>query len=132
MFTAQGHIQEITVVPEAQLEREAQSRPRWPEKPHTLFFSRRWKKARCPSLPASLLLLSLMSLRTVAITSPVSGRADVSFWGILALLNAHGSHGLTQLSESFTAGIYGLLTVLSDYFRRLGFTHDTKTPAERS
>jgi len=55
IFSAQGQIQEITVVSEAVLERaHTRKGPGWHEKPHTLLSLRRWVKTHCHWLPASL------------------------------------------------------------------------------
>jgi hypothetical protein len=112
MFTTQGQIQEISVVPEAQLEREAAERAKATQKTSHAGFLAALGQNALPLAACLALPFSWMSLVAVSITLPVLGRADLTFWGILALLNAHGSSGLTQLSGSSSAGIYGLLAVL--------------------
>jgi len=112
IFSAQGQIQEITVVSEAVLERAHAERARVARKTSYAAFLEALGQNALPLAAGLALPLSWMSLAAVSVTSPASGRADLTFWSILALLSAHGSSDLTQLSESSSAGIYGLLAVL--------------------
>jgi hypothetical protein len=109
MFSAQGQVQEITVVSEALLERAHAESAR--KTSYAAFFEAQGQNT-LPLAAGLALPLSWMSLAAVSVTSPVSGRVDLTFWCILALLNAHGSSDLTQLCESSPAGTYGLLAVL--------------------
>jgi hypothetical protein len=112
MFSAQGQIQEITVVSEALLERAHAERAKVARKTsYTAFFEALGQNA-LPLAAGLALPLSWMSLAAVSVTSPVSGRVDLTFWCILSLLNARGSSDLKQLCESSPAGTYGLLAVL--------------------
>ena len=112
---ARGKVQGITVVPDSQLAREqAEAAMALARQQGRNLASSLVARSVMPSLAAAGLLSAAWFFLTAAsIKVPFPGQLEVTFWQILAFLNAGSIPQLLEGNRSPGAGVYGFVAILA-------------------